>query len=70
VLQDINHLEVAIGNYDRAIALKPDFAEAYCNRGNAQQAMMRLRDAVESFNGALNIKRISLTLMLTVVMRC
>ena len=31
----------ACASYDRALALQPDFAEAYNNRGNALQAMGR-----------------------------
>ncbi len=32
---DLKRPEDALASYDRAIALKPDFAGAYSNRGNA-----------------------------------
>jgi tetratricopeptide (TPR) repeat protein len=35
-LQNIKRFEDAIASYDKAIALRPDYAEAYSNRGNAQ----------------------------------
>ena len=34
-LKELKRPADALASYDRAIALKPDFAEAYCSRGNA-----------------------------------
>ena len=42
-LLDLNRLEDALASYDRAIALKPDYAGAYINRGNALQDLDALR---------------------------
>jgi TPR repeat len=32
VLKDRRELEAAVAGYDRAIALRPDYAHAFCNR--------------------------------------
>ncbi|MHC1944486.1 tetratricopeptide repeat protein [Bradyrhizobium sp. UFLA06-06] len=40
VLVDLDRLEEAVASYDKAIALQPDYAEAYNNRGSA---LFRLR---------------------------
>ena len=42
-LLDQKRFAEAIVSYDQAIALKPDFAEAHNNRGNAQQNLKLLR---------------------------
>jgi len=39
--------------YTRAIALKPEFAEAYANRGNAFKALGRLTEALADFDHAI-----------------
>ena len=40
-------------DYDRAIKLRPDYAEAYNNRGVALKEMGNLHEAIESFNHAI-----------------
>ena len=48
------NIEDAVGNYDRALALKPDFAEALNNRGGCQlSALKRPQEAVMSFERAI-----------------
>ena len=42
-------------HYDKAISLKPDYAQAYRNRGNALLDLTRLGDAVASYEQALAI---------------
>src|SRR5262245_22155920 len=37
VLHGLMHLDAAVASYDNAIALQPDYAEAYLNRGNVLQ---------------------------------
>ncbi len=46
----------AVGCYDRAITLKPDFAEAWSNRGIALQALGRVEAALESHDTAIRLK--------------
>jgi tetratricopeptide (TPR) repeat protein len=48
--------EWAISEYDRAIFLKADFADAYAARGNAQRRKGDLNRAIEDYNLALSLK--------------
>ena len=43
-------------SYDCALAIKPDYAEAFNNRGNTLQELKRLDDALASYDRALAIK--------------
>jgi predicted O-linked N-acetylglucosamine transferase (SPINDLY family) len=54
---DLKHPEDALVSYDRAIALKPDYAEAYYNRGNALVDLKRPEDALVSYDKAIALKR-------------
>jgi predicted O-linked N-acetylglucosamine transferase (SPINDLY family) len=55
-LKDLKQLDAAMASYDRAIAIKPDYAEAYSNRGNALLQLKQLEAAVTSFERAIAIK--------------
>jgi Tfp pilus assembly protein PilF len=46
----------ALADYDRAVAIRPDFAEAHGNRGNALREMGRHREALDACNRALALK--------------
>jgi len=46
----------ALKSYERAIALKPDFAEALNNRGNALRGLKRLHDALTNFDRAVAVR--------------
>ena len=46
----------AIADYDQAIRLKPDYAEAYNNRGNAKRALERHDEAIVDYNEAIRLK--------------
>jgi len=48
--------EGALADYDRALQIKPAFAEAYANRGNVLIRMERYDDALEQLNKALALK--------------
>ncbi len=48
--------EIAVDLFDRALAVKPDFAEALSNRGNALQELKRYEEALASYEKALSIK--------------
>ena len=51
--EDIN---AAINAYDKALSLKPDYAEAYNNRGWEQINLGRFDKAISDFNEALRLK--------------
>ena len=55
-LKDQGKLEEAIEAYNKALAIKPDYAEAYNNMGNALQDQGKLEEAIEAYNKALAIK--------------
>jgi tetratricopeptide (TPR) repeat protein len=48
--------DAAINNYKKALKIKPDYADAYNNMGNALKDKGDLEAAIESYNQALKIK--------------
>ncbi|MEI9890289.1 MAG: tetratricopeptide repeat protein [Caulobacteraceae bacterium] len=46
----------ALEALDRAIELRPDYADAWTNRGTGLQALGRLEEALESFDKALSLR--------------
>ena len=48
-------MQEALDSLDKALQLKPDFAEAYNNRGNTLQKLGRSNDALDSYDKALQI---------------
>ena len=55
-LADQGKLEEAIEAYNKALAIKPDYAEAYSNIGVALADQGKLEEAIEAYNKALAIK--------------
>ncbi len=55
-LRNLKRPEDALASYDRAIALKPDYAEAYYNRGNALMDLKRPEDALASYDKAIALE--------------
>jgi Flp pilus assembly protein TadD len=55
-LKELGRLEDAEASYNKAIAIKPEFAEAHNNLGNLLQELGRLEDAEASYNKAIGIK--------------
>jgi predicted O-linked N-acetylglucosamine transferase (SPINDLY family) len=53
---DLRRPEDELARYDKAIALKPDGAEAYNNRGNALIDLKRPEDALASYDKAIALK--------------
>lgn len=45
--------QAAISDFDQAIALNPDYAEAYFNRGNAYAALKQYPQAISDFDRAI-----------------
>jgi len=39
LLGELKQLDAALANYDQAISIRADYAEAYCNRGIAQHEL-------------------------------
>ena len=55
-LQQQGQLEEAIGAYNKALSIKPDYADAYYNMGIALREQGNLEDAIEAYNKAALIK--------------
>jgi Flp pilus assembly protein TadD len=53
MLQQLGRLEEAEASYRKAIALKPDSAEAHSNLGNTLQKLGRLEEAEVSYRKAI-----------------
>ncbi len=49
-------LNEALDSYDQALALKPDYAEAFSNRGNILKTLKRLDAALHSYEQAIALK--------------
>jgi tetratricopeptide (TPR) repeat protein len=56
VLSDQGKHAEAVANFDQALALSPDHAEAFNNRGNALKNLRRFDDALASYDRALALK--------------
>ena len=55
-LKEQGRLDEALASYNQAIALKPDFAEAYNNLGNTLKELGRLDEVLASFTKAITLK--------------
>jgi predicted O-linked N-acetylglucosamine transferase (SPINDLY family) len=55
-LQQQNKLEEAVEAYNKAVAIKPDYAGAYYNMGSAFKDQNKLEEAIEAYNKAVAIK--------------
>ena len=56
ILRGLGQLDAAIESYNKALAFKPDYAEAHYNIGNTLQEKNKLEEAIEAYNKALAIK--------------
>ena len=52
----LSKLDDAIIAYTKAVYLKPDYADAYYNMGNALNDQGKLKDSIEAYKTALSIK--------------
>ena len=48
LLYDLERFEAALADYVRALAVRPDFLEAWNGRGNALMKLGRLGEALQS----------------------
>ena len=55
-MQELKRLGEALASYDEALAIKPNYAEALNNRGNALKQLKQLDEALTSYDEALAIK--------------
>jgi hypothetical protein len=55
-LQELRRFDEALASYDRSLVLRPGFAEAHSNRGNALQELRRFDQALTSYDRALTLK--------------
>jgi tetratricopeptide (TPR) repeat protein len=51
--RNLQQYQRAIEDYDRAIQLKPDYADAYNNRGNAYSDLKQHQRAIEDYDRAI-----------------
>jgi tetratricopeptide (TPR) repeat protein len=51
----LKEYEYAISDFDKAISLSPDFAEAYFKRGEAKSSSGSHYRAIEDYNTAIDI---------------
>ena len=52
----LENIEESISVYDRTISLKPNFVEAYNNRGNAKQKQGQYEDALADYDEAVRLR--------------
>jgi tetratricopeptide (TPR) repeat protein len=50
VLQGLGQLELSLDAHNKALAIKPDYAEAYNNMGNVLKDQGKLEEAIEAYN--------------------
>jgi predicted O-linked N-acetylglucosamine transferase (SPINDLY family) len=55
-LRNLARTEEAIASYEKALAIQPDYAEAYNNRGAVLQEVCRYEEALVSYDRALAIE--------------
>jgi len=55
VLQSAGSQEEAIGQFDLALKARPDFSDAYCNRGNSLGQMRRYPEALADQSRAIEL---------------
>ncbi len=53
----VQHLELAVADYGKAIELDPQYAKAYNNRGNAYATLGEEESALEDYSKALELDR-------------
>ena len=54
-MSESGQTEAALASYDKAVQLKPDYANAFYNRGNVQGGFGLFDEALESYNEAIRL---------------
>jgi tetratricopeptide (TPR) repeat protein len=52
----LGKISLALANYDRVLALRPNYSNALCNRGFALHELKRFEEALASYDRALQIR--------------
>ena len=55
-LKELSQLDAAVKSYDKALAIKPDFAQAYHNHGGVMKRLKRPDKALVSYEHAIALK--------------
>ena len=55
LLSELERTEEAISAYDKAIEMKADYTDAYCNRGEQKIELSQYSDAIEDLNKAISL---------------
>jgi tetratricopeptide (TPR) repeat protein len=55
-LVQLGRVRDAVGHYEQALRIRPDFAEAHCNLGVALENLGRAPEAIQHYEQALRIK--------------
>ena len=56
MLKELHQFESALTSYERAIELKPDFAEAHSNRGLVLKELHQFEAALANYDRAMALK--------------
>ena len=56
VLKELGQLDASVEAYNKAVAIKPDYADAYNNMGNALKDQHKLEEAIAAYRKTLAIK--------------
>ena len=55
--KDVGQLEIAVKCFKKAVAIKPDFADAHYNLGLTLQDLNQLNDAIKSYQVTLALQK-------------
>ena len=53
---DLNRFEEALASYDRALAVRPDYAKAFVDRGDTLRELKRFEEALASYDRAIALR--------------
>ena len=56
-MNELKRYDEAIAHYDKALTLKPDYAEGWSNKGNVLNELKRYDEAIAYYDKAISLKR-------------